>query len=101
MIKTAGANVSPVEVERAIVTVSGMAAHVVGLPDSERGQIVAAVVVIPDGASLDVATLRDELKAELSSFKIPRRIVGIRAVDIPLMSSGKVDMRRLAELFDA
>ena len=101
MIKTAGANVSPVEVERAIVTVSGMAAHVVGLPDSERGQIVAAVVVIPDDASLDIATLRDELKAELSSFKIPRRIVGIRAVDIPLMSSGKVDMRRLAELFDA
>ncbi len=73
MIKTAGANVSPVEVERAIFAVSGMAAHVLGLPDSERGQIVAAVVVIPDGAGLDVATLRDELKAELSSYKIPRR----------------------------
>ena len=78
-----------------------MAAYVLGLPDSERGQIVAAVVVIPDGASLDVATLRHELKAELSSFKIPRLIVRVRAGDIPLMSSGKVDLRRLTELFDA
>ena len=101
MIKTAGANVSPIEVERAILAVSGMAAHVLGLPDSERGQIVAAVVVIPDGARLDVAALREELEAELSSFKIPRRIVGVRAGEIPLMSSGKVDMRRLAELLDA
>jgi acyl-CoA synthetase (AMP-forming)/AMP-acid ligase II len=100
MIKTAGANVAPVEVERAIVAVSGMAAHVVGLPDSERGQIVAAVVVIPDSASLDIATLREDLKTELSAYKIPRRILGVRAADIPLMSSGKVDMRRLAELFD-
>ncbi|HEY5148753.1 MAG TPA: class I adenylate-forming enzyme family protein [Mycobacterium sp.] len=101
MIKTAGANVSPIEVERAIVTVSGMTAHVLGLSDSERGQIVAAVVVTPDGASLDGATLRDRLKAELSSYKIPRRILAVAAADIPLMSSGKVDVRRLAELFDA
>lgn len=101
MIKTAGANVSPTEVERAIGTVSGYAAHVLGLPDSERGQIVAAVVVTPGGAGLDVAALRDELKAELSSFKIPRRILAVRAADIPLMSSGKIDMRRLEELFDA
>ena len=101
LIKTAGANVSPVEVERAIFAVSGMAAHVLGLPDSERGQIIAAVVVIPDGADLDVATLREDLKAELSAYKIPRRFVTVAAADIPLMSSGKVDMRRLAELFDA
>ena len=59
------------------------------------------VLVTADGASLDVATLRNELKAQLSSFKVPRHIVGVRAGDVPLMSSGKVDMRRLAELFDA
>jgi acyl-CoA synthetase (AMP-forming)/AMP-acid ligase II len=78
-----------------------MAAYVLGLPDSERGQIVAAVVVTPDGASLDVARLREELEAELSSYKVPRRFLAVAAADIPLMSSGKVDIRRLAELFDA
>ena len=43
MIKTAGANVSPAEVEKAIAKVTGGAvAHVVGIPDAERGQLVAA-----------------------------------------------------------
>ncbi|MGB6206097.1 class I adenylate-forming enzyme family protein, partial [Mycobacterium sp.] len=42
MIKTAGANVSPTEVEQAIAKVTGgVVAHVVGIPDAERGQIVA------------------------------------------------------------
>ena len=54
MIKTAGANVSPAEVERAIARgAAAWSAHVLGLPDAERGQIVAAVVVTADGASLD------------------------------------------------
>ena len=45
MIKTAGANVAPAEVERAIAKVAGgTVAHVLGLPDAERGQLVAAVV---------------------------------------------------------
>ena len=52
MIKTAGANVAPAEVERAIAKVTGgTVAHVLGLPDPERGQLVAAVVALEDGAS--------------------------------------------------
>jgi acyl-CoA synthetase (AMP-forming)/AMP-acid ligase II len=47
MIKTAGANVAPAEVERAIAKVTGgTIAHVIGLPDPERGQVVAAVVAL-------------------------------------------------------
>ena len=42
MIKTAGANVSPREVEAAILEVSGLVAHVVGVDDAARGQVVAA-----------------------------------------------------------
>ncbi len=44
MIKTAGANVSPREVEAAIADVTGLVAHVVGIDDPERGQLVAAAV---------------------------------------------------------
>lgn len=101
MIKTAGANVSPVEVEKAIAAVTGMAAHVVGLPDTARGQVVAAAVVVPDGRTIDPAALREMLKPVLSAYKIPRRIVAVGTADIPLMSSGKVDTRALVELFDA
>lgn len=101
LIKTAGANVSPAEVERAIAKVTGGAvAHVVGLPDADRGQLVAAVVVAQD-ADLDLASLPELLKPELSAYKIPRRFAAIPAAELPLLTSGKVDRRRLVEVFDA
>ena len=70
MIKTAGANVAPAEVEKAIAKVTGLVAHVVGLPDRERGQVVAAVVALDDGSEFDEGSLREALKAELSAYKI-------------------------------
>ncbi len=101
MIKTAGANVAPAEVEKAIATVSGMVAHVVGIPDPDRGQVVAAVIARPDGVPFDGAALRAELRAELSAYKIPRRFLAVPPGDIPKLSSGKVDLRQLRKLFDA
>lgn len=101
MIKTAGANVSPVEVERAIAAVTGgTVAHVVGVPDRERGEVVAAAVVLDDVASLDETGLRTALATELSAFKIPRRLLAVTPADVPLLSSGKVDTRRLKAMFD-
>ncbi|WP_102145441.1 class I adenylate-forming enzyme family protein [Mycobacterium hubeiense] len=99
MIKTAGANVAPAEVERAIAKVTaGTVAHVIGLPDRERGQVVAAVVVTDDG--FDEASLRQALRTELSAYKIPRRFVSVPPADVPLLSSGKVDRVHLEKLFD-
>lgn len=100
MIKTAGANVAPAEVEKAIAKVAGFTAHVVGLPDPERGQLVAAVIVLPEDRELDEDALREGLKSELSSYKIPRRFAAVPAAEIPVMSSGKVDISRLTKVFD-
>lgn len=101
LIKTAGVNVSPAEVEQAIARVTGgSVAYVVGVPDPERGQVVAAVIVRgTDDADLDA--LRRLLSEQLSSYKVPRRMTTVGAEQIPLLSSGKVDLRRLAEVFDA
>ncbi|MGZ8814977.1 MAG: ANL family adenylate-forming protein, partial [Mycobacterium sp.] len=101
MIKTAGANVAPAEVEKAIAKVTGMVAHVLGLPDPERGQVVAAVVELDAGDEFDENTVRERLKVELSAYKIPRRFAAVASSDIPLMSSGKIDMPRLTKVFDA
>lgn len=97
MIKTAGANVAPAEVERAIAKVTGgIVAHVIGIPDPDRGQLVAAVLV---GGDTDTVALRELLRAELSAYKIPRRSATLAPEQIPLLSSGKIDRRRLAEVF--
>jgi acyl-CoA synthetase (AMP-forming)/AMP-acid ligase II len=99
MIKTAGANVSPREVEAAILESSGLVAHVVGVDDEARGQVVAAVLRAPAGAGIDVDDLRDRLRERLSAYKVPRRIVVVGEGEIPMMSSGKLDLRALKELF--
>ena len=102
MIKSAGANVSAAEVEKAIAAATGgMPAYVVGLPDARRGHVVAAVVAVPDASvAFDEAVLRERLRADLSAYKIPKRFIAVPRSDIPLLSSGKVDAQRLRKLFD-
>lgn len=105
MIKTAGANVAPAEVEKVLAaalhaTDPTAVAHVIGLPDPERGQIVAAVVATESGTALDESAIRHTLRSELSSYKIPRRFVVLRHSDVPTLSSGKVDVPGLRRLFD-
>jgi acyl-CoA synthetase (AMP-forming)/AMP-acid ligase II len=104
MIKTAGANVTPAEVERALVDIladSEATVHVLGLPDSQRGQIVAAVIGLDDESRWDEPAMRLALKQQLSAYKVPRVFAICQRADIPLMSSGKVDLPALARLFDA
>lgn len=76
MFKTAGANVSRLEVEAALRTLPAVDLPiVVAVPDAELGQRILAGVVAAKGADLDGEQLRSELKKLLSSYKVPRRIV--------------------------
>jgi acyl-CoA synthetase (AMP-forming)/AMP-acid ligase II len=100
MIKTAGANVSPREVEAAIADVSGLVAHVVGIDDPERGQlVVAAVRVSRDQQSPDIDELRVALRKKLSAYKVPQRFLVLADDEVPMLSSGKLDARALKERF--
>ncbi|WP_007513195.1 class I adenylate-forming enzyme family protein [Pseudofrankia saprophytica] len=101
LIKTGGANVSPSEVEAAIREVAGLTAHVVGLEDAARGQIVAAAVRVPPGRHVDADELRRGLAERLSAYKVPRRVVLLADDEVPTMSSGKIDMPALKELLRA
>ena len=99
MIKTGGANVSPREVEAVLRDVAGGLQPIVfGLPDAERGAIVAAVVVADDDVSLDTDELHHALRERLSAYKVPRKIVRMTPAQLPIMSSGKPDMRRIIEM---
>jgi len=100
MIKTGGANVSPREVEAALESLPGVqAAFVVGVPDDERGEIVACMVCPEAGHDLDPAALTDRLREELSSYKVPRRIVVVPYDDAPWLPSGKISKPRIVALF--
>lgn len=101
MIKTSSANVSRLEVEAALHALPEVdLALVTGLPDEERGELVAAAIVPTAGASPDEDSLREALKARLSSFKIPRRFVFITHEQVPRTSTGKVQLFELRNLVE-
>jgi acyl-CoA synthetase (AMP-forming)/AMP-acid ligase II len=100
MIKTAGANVSPREVEAAIADATGLVSHVIGIDDPERGQLVAAALRIPrDQTAPDTDELRAALRTRLSAYKVPQRFLALADDEVPMMSSGKLDARALKERF--
>jgi acyl-CoA synthetase (AMP-forming)/AMP-acid ligase II len=102
MIKTAGANVSPIEVEAALSDATGgLAAMVLGIPDPERDQVVAAVILAEADTAPDLDALRTDLRARLSAYKVPRRFLVLAPADLPMLSSGKPDLKAIEELFDA
>jgi acyl-CoA synthetase (AMP-forming)/AMP-acid ligase II len=97
LIKTAGANVTPREVETVLLAQPELLeAHVVGLADRDRGQNVAAALVLRDGAALDADELRARLRRELAAYKVPRHVFFLSRDELPMTTSGKIDKRRLA-----
>jgi acyl-CoA synthetase (AMP-forming)/AMP-acid ligase II len=99
MVKTSGNNVAPAEVEQALAALPGVQqAHVAGIPDAARGELVAAAIVLQPGATLCVEDLQAALRSQLSNYKVPRKFVFLRLEQVPWLPSGKVDRRRLKEL---
>jgi acyl-CoA synthetase (AMP-forming)/AMP-acid ligase II len=101
VIKTNGANVSPREVEAAILAASGLTAHVIGIPDPARGQLVVAALRVPAGQSVDLDALGMTLAARLSAYKLPRRFLLLGEDEVPLLASGKLDRPALEARFRA
>lgn len=100
MLKTSGANVSPNEVESAIMATGAfLEAWVVGVPDPRLGQmVVAAVVPRREGSLFDAEQLKQSLRSQLSSFKVPKKILVMSLEDIPRTASLKVRKPELVEL---
>jgi acyl-CoA synthetase (AMP-forming)/AMP-acid ligase II len=97
IIKSAGANVSPPEVEAVLMAAPDVGlAVVVGLADAERGEIVAAALLPRPGMDIDLAAVRARVDANLSSFKQPRRYLVLSDTEFPYLATGKPDKRALA-----
>jgi len=99
MVKTGGANVSPAEVRNAMLGIEGVQeCFISGLPDPDKGEVVAAAVVVHPQADLTAETVRSELKAVLSSFKVPQVLKLMHPSDIPMLPTDKVDRRAIIGL---
>ena len=100
MIVSSGYNIAGPEVEEALLSHPDISeCGVVGLPDEARGQLVAAFVVLRQGAIGDerfVKELQDYVKARIAPYKYPRRIVFLE--ELPKTATGKLQRFKLREL---
>lgn len=102
MIKTGGSNVSPAEVEMALVDLPEVReAFVFGIPAGDRGEDVAAVVVPEGPEAIQLPALTASLRATLSSYKVPRHVRVIEERDLPKLPTGKADLSSLRNLFNS
>ncbi len=99
MIVSGGYNIAGPEVEAALLQHADVAeCAVVAAADSERGQIVAAYVVLKAGISGDadcIKRLQDHVKAVIAPYKYPRAVNFIEA--LPKTQTGKVQRFRLRQ----
>ena len=96
MIITGGENIYPAEVEAVLRQHPAVAnACVVGLPDPEWGQQVAALVECHPQAQVTAAALLAFSRSRLAGYKQPRMLDFIEA--LPQTASGKVERRRVME----
>lgn len=97
IVKSGGYKISALEIEDVLLTHENIRqAAVVGVPDDTWGEIVAAAVTLKDGASLDLAGLKQWCAGRMSAYKIPRRLKVMR--DLPRNAMGKVVKTALRDL---
>ena len=93
VIVRGGENLSPGEIEDVLLAHEAIRdAVVLGVPDTEWGEVVAAVVVAVPGRELDADEVRAWVTKHLRSSRAPA-IVEVRA-ELPYTDTGKV-LRRL------
>ena len=99
LIKTAGSNVSPAEVEAVLDSMPEVLhSFVVALPHPVRGQVVGAAVVPTNGARLSVEAIVAHARRNLSTFKVPTVIRLIAENDLPMLPTGKIDRQGLVRV---
>jgi acyl-CoA synthetase (AMP-forming)/AMP-acid ligase II len=89
MIKTAGANVSPAEIEVQLHAYEPVKlARVIGVPDERRDEIAVLCVELKDGATATEDDIQAFLRERLASYKVPKRVLFFGDDEIPMNRSG-------------
>lgn len=97
MIKRAGINVSPAEVEAVLLRHPSVHdAAVVGVPDAVRGERIFAFVVLSGRENFDAGALMRHCAAEASRYKVPDHIESCSS--LPLTATGKLQRRELKRM---
>jgi acyl-CoA synthetase (AMP-forming)/AMP-acid ligase II len=65
-------------------------AYVVGIPDRDKDEIVAAVLELHPGATADADAIVAFCRERLASYKVPTRLAFRKAGEFPRTPTGKI-----------
>lgn len=92
LVISGGYNIYPREIDEVLLSHSGVAeAAAIGVPDSYRGEVIEAFVVLNDGT--DLAEIEAHSAENLVKYKRPLRFFVLR--ELPKTSVGKIDKKTL------
>lgn len=102
IIKTGGANVSPIEIDEVLRECPGVKiSQTVGVPDDLLGEMVVACIVPHEGAAVTQDDVQAHARRQLASFKVPRRVLLFAEDELATTGSAKIktaDLRKLARI---
>ncbi|MDR1832681.1 MAG: acyl--CoA ligase [Fusobacteriaceae bacterium] len=91
IIIRSGENISPLEIEEALIGIDGIEqVKVFGIPSPVVQEDVVACI---NGAQIAEESIRKVLKSKLADYKIPKYI--LRFSEFPLKGNGKIDVQKL------
>jgi len=98
LIKTGGANVSPVEIQELLEGHPALKLGIpVGIEHPTLGEALVLCAVRMDGADVDEASLRAWLRERLAVYKVPRRVLFFRSDELSYTANQKVQIEPLRE----
>ncbi len=99
MIKSGGISIYPLEIEEVLYSHPDvLEAAVIGLPDSEWGEVTTAVVVLKERAETQTQELVQFCKDRLASYKVPKSVSFVST--LPHTHLGKVDKGKLKDMME-
>jgi fatty-acyl-CoA synthase len=99
IIKTGGANVSPLEIEEALLSYPNMRIGIpFGAPHSSLGEVIVLCAVAMQGHALDEQEILVFLKSKLAAYKLPRKILLFTESDLSFTGTQKIQTGKLIAL---
>jgi len=98
ILKVGGFKVSALEIEDVLRGHVGVAdCAIVGIPDDDLGQRIAAAIVSVEGATVEANAIREWARHQLASYKVPHMVMEVES--LPRNAMGKVIKPEVAGLF--
>lgn len=96
MILSGGENIYSVEVEQVLNSHPQiLEAATIGVPDEKWGEVVAAVLVLKEGETVEEEELKEFCRERLAGYKIPK--IYLYSNELPRNASGKILKYQLRE----